>query len=417
MLNIYFLILFAKSKKRLKTLQLCGILCVMRVKAKLKKWQEKGLLDEGTSKQILDYERARMASHFSLGMQLCGGFAVLLGVALIVAANWHELGRQAKIIAHFILNISVSIWLFKVGYDRTKPVLQEILTLGLFGLNLTFIALIGQVFQLDGTIAMALFVWMIISVPLVMVYARSGFTAWIWLIALYLTAFLLLKEYGVLLEDEYERFLLAYFVSLFLPLALYADHCMPLTQKFRPKFAAAFRKTSILAFVVGASLSSMLFYDGASEIAREAPSYLVHLVCVSAITGLALVYIALCHRYFSKYDDYDYDWGVLLLSAAFMGLPLLSTLESSVLAALHFVCFWGAIGAMAQKHGAEGIVNLSIALIAIRLYIIFIELFGDALMDTGIGLIIAGAVMIMFVKLAQKFKRYIGQRGAVQNAE
>jgi uncharacterized membrane protein len=379
----------------------------MRVKSKLNKWQDAGLIDDALKDNILAYERAKMSKHFALGMQLCGGFAVLLGFALIIAANWHELGRYAKIFGHFALNIGLSVWLFKTGFDGKKPALQEMLTLAVFGLNLTFIALIGQVFQLDGSTAMALAIWMIISAPLIMVYARSGFVAWIWTVALYLTAFMLFGEYSPRLEDEYEIFILAYFISLFLPLALYADHCMSITQKFRPSFAECFRKTSLLFLVIGASLSSVLFYIGNDGIIDKAGSYGIHLSVVMSITLLAVVYILACMRYFRSRYDAGYDWHLILLSTIFTAAPMVITFESSILAATHFILFWSMVGFIAQKHGIEGVVNLSIALVAIRLYVIFIELFGDALMDTGLGLILAGAVMIGFVKMAKKVKQRI----------
>lgn len=377
----------------------------MRLKSKLSKWVQRGLITDAQQDDILSFERGRMARHFAMGMQLCGGFAILLGIALVVAANWHELGRYAKLIAHLVLNAGLSFWLFKTGYNQAKPVLQELLCLALFGLNLTFIGLIGQVFQLDGKITEALVVWMIISAPMMMVYARAGFAAWLWTIALYVTAFMAFDHYSQGL-DEYGRFMLGYFLALFLPIALYADHCVTATRVFRPAFAGAFRKTSLLVLVVLASVSSLIFYsDAFDEVLDEAGSAVLHYGFMLIITALSLAYVVFIKRYFAKVYDTGYDGGLLLLSAVFMALPWLMGVESSVMAALHFMLFWILIGVLAQRHAAEGLVTLAIALVTIRLYIIFLELFGDALMDTGLGLIIAGAVMIAFVKLGQNFRK------------
>lgn len=374
----------------------------MRLKSKLQKWQEQGFINEAQRADILSFEQAKTSRHFAFGMQLCGGFAVILGFALIIAANWHELGRYAKLGGHFALSGLVSLWLFKTGYDRAKPVLQEILTIVLFGLNLTFIALIGQVFQLDGELHQALLIWMILSAPTIILYARAGFTAWLWIIAFYVSANIIFVGFSEGL-GVYNRFMLGYFLSLFIPLGFYADHHLRFTKTHRPAFADCFRISSLFVMVITASISSVMYYGGAEEFFEEAPSGFLHFGYVILIPVLALLYIAALRKIF-VHNGEDYDWGVLAICAAFMGLAFILPIDSSVFAALHFIGLWVVMGLWAQRHHVMGVINLAIALVAIRLYIIFLELFGDALMDTGLGLIIAGGVMIGFVSAAKKFR-------------
>jgi len=381
----------------------------MRLKSKLAVWQKQKFITDQQCEDILSYERQKMSRHFSLGMQLCGGFAILLGFALIVAANWHELGRYAKLSAHFILSAGLSYWLFKTGYDQKKPILQEMLCLGVFGLNLTFIALIGQVFQLDGSTATALVVWMVISTPTMMVYARASYTAWLWTVALYVTA---IMAFSVFVEDssfashldDYAIFMMALFLGIFVPLALYADHCVAATRIFRPAFASAFRKSSLLVMVIGASFASVWFYDGAEDVIDDAGSVFLHYGFISIIAFLALGYIAFIMRHFKNVVDMSFDGKVLALCVLFILLPFFIPLESELLAAIAFIAFWIGMGIMGQKFGEEGLVNLSITFVTLRLYMMFLELFGS-LMQSGFGLIIAGVILIGMVKGAHKFKQ------------
>jgi uncharacterized membrane protein len=377
----------------------------MRLGSKLKKWQEKGFIDETQRGDILSYERAKMSRHFSFGMQLCGGFAVLLGFSLIIAANWHEFGRYAKLGGHFILNAGLSFWLFKVGYNRVKPVLQEMLTLALFGLNLTFIALIGQVFQLDGELHEALLLWMILSAPVMICYARASFTAWLWIISFYVSLNIIF--YGFADNwDEYSAFMGAYALALFVPLGLYADHHLEFTRKHRPAFASCFRASSLFVMAVAASLASVMFYDASEDILDATDSVVFHYGYVITITGIAVASICSLRKVFAHNEE-DFDWGMLLICTLFIAVPLILPFDSSVLSAAHFILLWILLGAWGQRHHMTGLVNLAIAFVAIRMYIVFLELFGNALMDTGLGLIVAGGVMIGFVSVAKKLRRYI----------
>lgn len=334
----------------------------MRLKSKLRIWREKGVISPAQSDEILAFERAKTSRHFAVGMQLCGGLAILLGFALIIAANWHELGRYAKIGGHFILNAGLSLWLFKIGYERTKPVLQELLTLALFGLNLTFIVLIGQVFQLDGKLYEALLLWMILSAPTIIIYARTGFSAWLWMVAFYVSAVLI---YAGVTEgwDDYSRFMLGFFLCLFLPLGFYADHNLRWTQHQRPAFAECFRSTSLYAALMAASAVSTLFYGDAQDIVQKASSVFAHYAYIICVTVLAFGYILALRRYFAQEDD-DFDWGILGICVLFTAIPFLIPVKAAVFSAAHFVLLWLCIGAWAQRYHVLHVINAAIALVA-----------------------------------------------------
>jgi hypothetical protein len=77
--------------------------------------------------------------------------------------------------------------------------------------------------------------------------------------------------------------------------------------------------------------------------------------------------------------------------------------------------FWGILAILWQRHGEEHLVSLAITLITIRLYIIFLELFGDALMSTGLGLILCGALLIGMVKIGKKLRDKIRVHYAPEN--
>jgi hypothetical protein len=61
--------------------------------------------------------------------------------------------------------------------------------------------------------------------------------------------------------------------------------------------------------------------------------------------------------------------------------------------------------------GWPRLISLSITLIAIRIFAVYVEVFGT-LFDTGVGLIIGGAVMLGLIALARKLNRRLTKGNA-----
>lgn len=387
----------------------------MRLKARLKHWQKENLIDETQVKNILDFEKKRVGKASGLGVQLLGILSILLGISSVIAANWQEIGPYTKLVAHFILNAGLSVWLFKLNNkedddaeDGKRTFLKEGLTLGIFGLNLTFIALIGQIFHLKGTTTHALILWTILSAPLIICYAKSRFTAWVWFLSVIGTAWSAYNLF-ILKSDlsDFTQASLGLFFMLFVPLAFYADHALGLTQKTRREFAHVFRHGSLKILVVMASLAGFGFYGMASRVYADAGNIVNYYGIIGLIAAATYGYIFSLRNLLQSHDE-PLDWYILLICVTAIFIPCILPVNADFFGAVLFCGLWLALGAVWQQAGEMRLVNLAITIVALRLYIVFLELFGD-LMSSGIGLIIAGIVLIAMIKYTRKLQQKVAE--------
>lgn len=127
-------------------------------------------------------------------MYSLGFFAIFMGVFSIIAANWHNIPPNIKLIAHLLINVvfAYGIYIFD-RQDREFP--RELSVLGLIGLTLTLIALTGQIFHLEGSINSALVLWMGLSTPFVIVFGKTKTSLGPWLIGFVLALWAGVAEY------------------------------------------------------------------------------------------------------------------------------------------------------------------------------------------------------------------------------
>src|SRR5690606_9578651 len=124
----------------------------MRLSGKLARWQHAGLLSAEQSAAILDYER-RTHVGWQGGLAFLGVFAIVIGVLAVVASNWQAIPPWWKLGAHLALNALVALGVLR-RWER--PVIAQLCLLAWYGLTLSFIGLMGQVFHLAGSTAEAL---------------------------------------------------------------------------------------------------------------------------------------------------------------------------------------------------------------------------------------------------------------------
>lgn len=148
----------------------------------LERWHRAGLIDDAARDRIRDWEAAHAKPVWLWGLAGIGAFAIVLGIAALVAANWALIPGWVKIGSHLALDAVVAIAAFaawRAGWDRTR----ELLALLLFGFVLSGIGLVGQVYQLGGTTWAALAVWLAACTPFLLLVTRSGLCALAWSVA------------------------------------------------------------------------------------------------------------------------------------------------------------------------------------------------------------------------------------------
>ncbi|MBN8520368.1 MAG: DUF2157 domain-containing protein [Alphaproteobacteria bacterium] len=372
---------------------------------RLRRWQSAGLISEDQISSILIFEKNRQAGRFGRGLMGSAIFAIILGVLSLVAANWHAIPGDIKIGVHVCLNAAVGYMLWsKRGHDLWR----EGLTLAFFGLTLTLLALIGQVYQLgDGTYSGILGLWMIITLPFMAYLAHKKMTVIPWMIAFLGTVWVVVGEHiGVLSSGWRSVFILG--TNALLPLALMADGTFRWVEKNRPVWSSVFKMTGGILLAVSASLGSLVWYG---EIYRtEMPVLYILPILILAVVGITTH--AYLNNFYRTRPEMKYGALFALLSVITWFIPcVFQGVSPAVGSAVLFILYWLGVGWLSQKAGWIRGVSLAVILITVRIFIIYIEVFGSLLM-TGWGLIMAGIVMLGLLVVAKKMNQRLTQEKA-----
>ncbi|MCB1538467.1 MAG: DUF2157 domain-containing protein [Rhodospirillales bacterium] len=368
----------------------------MSLRGKLDRWKDEGLITTDQAERILAHETARNANRFRGGYTAAGLLSVLLGVALIVAANWQQIPWQMRLGGNFVLNAVLAVLVWRWRDNPARALWREGALMALWGLTLTLIALIGQSFQLGGEAYTAMRLWFWVTTPMVLLFAQSRFLARLWA-----AAFMIYVPYDLIAttcdhtQDWAIRKTVILGIGIVLPFFAYALGRWPRFALNRPVMAHTLRRLAGLIAALGASAASLEFYD------------FIHTPVELAVpVSFALAAVALrfaLHPRLKTQDDRD-ALDLLAVSAIFMCLPFLAQTQSSWFALADFVAYWGIIGAFWQQAGHTRLVSLSVKLVTLRLYLGFLEVFGS-LMLSGFGFIAMGLVMIAMVRAARWLDR------------
>ncbi len=369
----------------------------------VKRWEKKGLIAPEQAEAIIGYEKERQGRRLMRGLFGLGILAIALGVLSVIGANWANIPGEIKIAAHFVLNAIVAVTLYRAD-KRDDKYWREGACALLLGLNLTLIVLIGQVFQLSGSTAGALGLWMAISTPAVFLYGRSLINAIPW------TSGFIATLYAVLFETldhapEQTVFLSFLGVGLYLPLALLAAGLNRKVHETRPHWTAVFVWTGMTWLAVGGTLASFGWYGWTAHAVAETIDTVGG---YSAMLGLFIGVPAVILLYRKTHKSQDsIGAGIVLASVASIALPLVLMPEGpDFMAAIHFIAYWAFLGWSAHRMGHEHYVSHAITLITLRVIAVYIELFGGLLL-TGLGLIGGGALLLGTLHVARKAKEWI----------
>lgn len=383
---------------------------------KLTDWVNAGLIEEGQRSAILAHEQKHKQNKFGRGLVAASIFSILVGIVSIIASNWHEIPGMVKVEAHFGLNLIVGAILFWAALSD-RDVIRESALLAFFGLTLTLIALMGQIFQLGGTLSGASVTWMLLTLPAIVFFGRSYITAIAWMIGFLATITIVMSEYLTGLPDFWQMvFVLA--IGTYLPLSLMADGNLDLFRRLRPAYAAVFAWTGAALLTLNASMASFLWYnerasvlaEGTVEFGRFSLDKIWIIYAVFASVPAILFVHAAFHRFYKKNAAMETGAVFALGSVMILCAPfLLPSINSEIAAALSFVIYWIFLGWIGQSLAYGRLISLAIFLIAARIFVVYVEVFGDML-STGIGLIAGGSVMLFLLWLARKMNRRLRRR-------
>ncbi|NBX66480.1 MAG: DUF2157 domain-containing protein [Proteobacteria bacterium] len=371
----------------------------MSINGKLKKWTEAGLITASQRDAIQNHEREFAGNRLKLGMASAGIFSILLGLSLVVAANWQEIPNSLKFYSHLGINALLAWCIWKWRDDSTKLLHREGALFFLWGLTLTLIALIGQIFQLSGEAYEAIRLWFWLTTPMILLYAKGTYISRLWAIV-----FVIYVPYDLIstvwdsTADWNIRKATLMGTALLLPLGVWTLGSWPYFAATREAIANTLRRLSVVMALGFASFSSLEFYH----------SFVFE---YSALVPISFAGLAIGLRYYfnlrpdiQSNDKRTID--LICLAGLFVTVPFLTLAESDLWAMLHFISFWALAGALWQEQGHARAVSFAITVISIRLFIGFLEIFGG-LMLSGFGFIAIGLVMIGIGLAARRVQKHL----------
>lgn len=130
-----------------------------------------------TAQEIADYYNRRekdRPNRFSAVVNILGALLVSLGIVLVVAHNWDELGKTAKTFFAFLpLVIGQGLCLYVLLKKKNNIAWREPAGVILFFAVASSISLISQTYHISGTMSGFLLTWMLLTIPLVYILPSS----------------------------------------------------------------------------------------------------------------------------------------------------------------------------------------------------------------------------------------------------
>lgn len=372
---------------------------------KTQRWAKAGLISEEQAFGIVRFEKDRGAGRLLKGMYGLGAFSILTGILALIAANWQAIPPDTKLIAHIMLNIVAAVAVYMLERRRAE-LAREMSLFALSGLTLTLIALTGQVFHLNGSIGGAFILWSLLCTPFILIYGRTLISLLPWLGGFLTAIFAGVDEYLMPLLNDTQETLAVIGLGTGLPVAfMYGAGIAGLLN--RPALRDLLFNSAAIGIVWLASAACLLWYDGRDDFI-DTPAIMAQVLGLFIFAALGM---ALTKYLFTRPQTGISDQTRLFMfgSLGVGVLPfILLELESSVLSALSFIAYWLFLGFIGQRTGRQGLVSLAITVVALRIYVVYLELFGSLLM-TGFGLIVSGLILIGMVWGVRKLSRAIGK--------
>lgn len=376
----------------------------MNLQKKLAVWQQENLITREQGEAIVAFEKNGRKPVLSWALLALACFCILLGVVSVISANWQEIAPEYKLFLDFALLIGTAAAVFKM-YRSGRDIWFEWLLLFFAGLILASIGLIAQIYQIQPEGLRGYLLWSVLTFP-IMLFSRKIVLPLVWLPVFMLSlidALNNMRFFERILDILQKTFPFAISIAGIL---VFSFIYRLLAVHFRTRLAAQIKAMkfwlvfdiSVLVIVMdfgagdvfGSMLLSRLFdnYSWASVIVicglilgtvgfgyfSYKYNYSRLLTCILAILlGFSLVYNALPEN-----KDVLNIWGFLLSMSVLSCLVAYALIKSRM-----------------------KLLNLSTALMALRFFIVFLQVFGSLLM-TGVGLIVCGVVFLGIICIWRK---------------
>lgn len=370
----------------------------MKLEKKLRDWQDAGLLTLDQTNRILSFEQEHRKGDYLTRALLIGGLAIVLGLAAIISANWNGIPDQVKIITHLVLSGGFSIAFYKCFDAQKFARVREIFILLIFGSIMTFIALVGQIFQTQAPTVVPLTLWLLLGTPLILLYSHSRTVIGLWL--------------GVLLYQQFymHTWLAQTYQNTSMQLALcalfsFGFFILGMLKNIRPVVQNTLMLFGSGMLIAIPAFAQFFWRIPSSDIIRE---FTIQDITPATLVSLALIALSVFLARTGKTIWSKLD--IIALSVPALCVTLLPIIiphpSLSFIAGIMFVLWWLWIGYLGL-HLSDRLVDLAITMIALRVFVFYFEALGS-LTTTGLGLIFGGLLFISLtygvMKLRLKLK-------------
>jgi len=357
----------------------------MALERKLGDWQATGLIDAATAEAIRAHEAAAsrpVALWATVGIGL---FALALGVVLIVAAGWDMIPSGLKLGVHWAMTAAAAgvVWLAR---RQSRRWLGEGGLFLLAALVLAGVALQGQIYQVTSPVWQALGWWALLASPAILAAGCTRLTAYGWagMLAVLALAFaaessLSARPWAVAADN----------LPAALPPALVLVGIL-LHGRAGGDFADAVREAGLAFLLGGASFAHFAWAvavapTDAAAMALRLPLALGVAAAAIALAGRLGVGASVVVRV-----SVAAAATATVLAAA---VPHADALAPRLFGAFAFFAMWGAVAWAAHAAGWRVLFGIAVGMVAIRLFIVYVELFGGLAL-TGFGLVAGGLLLI-----------------------
>lgn len=365
----------------------------MALDRKLDEWQAAGLIDATTAAAILAHgsESSRpIALWATIGIGL---FALALGIVLVVAAGWDMIPKGVKLGVHLAMTAAAGAVVWQATKQRRLWLGEAALFL-LAALVLAGVALQGQIYQVTSPVWEALAWWALFVTPAIVIAGATRLTAYGWAGMLAVLAIAFAADSGL---SSHALAIAADNLPAALPPALILLSLLLGTGAF----ATGVREAGLALLLGGASLAHFAWPIEVSP--SEAASMAVRLPLAVIVAAIAVAFAGRLGRGAGLVVRISLVAAAIatLLAAA---IPHGDTLGARLFGAFAFFAMWGAVAKAAHDGGWRVLFGIAIGMIAVRLFIVYVELFGG-LAYTGIGLIVGGVLLIALTLIWAKIMR------------
>lgn len=368
---------------------------------KLRAWQDAGLIDADAAARIRAWEAGHarpLALWAAIGV---GALAIGLGVISLVAANWEAVPAMVRLAIHLALLAALGGFIAARGeaLECAQPWGLEAILFVFAVLGMTFFGHLGQAYQTSSPLWQPLALWVALFGPLLLLRGQSWLTAAL----LFVTVVYAVWDHAAaaeprLLDNRAGEGLMSARLALVTAAPLLLAPLAAWLRERSPR-EAFWKRLEQLAFAYAVGAASLIVIAAGIE---RFDGGLMGLAAQTERGGLALAAGALIA--WARRTPSGAATGLVMAGSGLACVLAWLVSGSALAAGLLFLVLWAGIAAAALHAGWRGVFQLAVAAVALRLIVLSFELASD-LLTSGVGLILAGALVLAVAWLALRVSR------------